>query len=314
MQAFYSQRPRYSYFDGCSSGGRAALHEAQRDPDDYDGIVAGSPTIDNTAENTFLHAWNVRVNSNPDGTSILTSDKIPALAQAVLKACADTSGMIRDPRTCQYHATALVCPGPDSPSCLTPPQARAANQLWRGPVDESGTLLSPGDLPYGSEPAWAGSAASLSTAMPSRLVYVLNGPNLNLLGKREPGIYGHETLADVEAACRRAATELRLELEFRQTNAEAELIGWIHEARDRASGIVINPAAFTHTSVAILDALSACEFPIIEVHISNVHKREPFRQHSYVSLVASGVIAGCGTQGYEFALRRLARLMDEAAG
>jgi 3-dehydroquinate dehydratase II len=150
--------------------------------------------------------------------------------------------------------------------------------------------------------------------MTNRLVYVLNGPNLNLLGKREPTIYGHETLADVEAACRRAATELRLELEFRQTNAEAELIGWIHEARERAGGIVINPAAFTHTSVAILDALSTCEFPIIEVHISNVHKREPFRQHSYVSLVASGVIAGCGTQGYEFALQRLARLMDEAAG
>jgi 3-dehydroquinate dehydratase II len=150
-------------------------------------------------------------------------------------------------------------------------------------------------------------------AMPSRLVYVLNGPNLNLLGKREPAIYGHETLADVEVACRRAATELGLELEFRQTNAEAELIGWIHEAGERAGGIVINPAAFTHTSVAILDALSTCEFPIIEVHISNVHKREPFRQHSYVSLVASGVIAGCGTQGYQFALQRLARLLDGAA-
>jgi 3-dehydroquinate dehydratase II len=147
----------------------------------------------------------------------------------------------------------------------------------------------------------------------SRIVYVLNGPNLNLLGKRQPKIYGYETLADVEAECRRAATELRLEIEFRQSNAEFQLIDWIHEARERASGIVINPAAFTHTSVAILDALNACEFPIIEVHISNVHRREAFRHHSYVSMVASGVIAGFGTQGYSLALQRLACLIDEAA-
>jgi 3-dehydroquinate dehydratase II len=146
----------------------------------------------------------------------------------------------------------------------------------------------------------------------SRIVYVLNGPNLNLLGKRQPKIYGYETLADVEAECRRAATELRLEIEFRQSNAEFQLIDWIHEARERASGIVINPAAFTHTSVAILDALNACEFPIIEVHISNVHRREAFRHHSYVSMAASGVIAGFGTQGYLLALQRLARLIDEA--
>ena len=146
----------------------------------------------------------------------------------------------------------------------------------------------------------------------SRIVYVLNGPNLNLLGKRQPKIYGYETLADVEAECCRAATELRLEIEFRQSNAEFQLIDWIHEARERASGIVINPAAFTHTSVAILDALNACEFPIIEVHISNVHKREPFRHHSYISPIASGVIAGFGTQRYTLALQRLARLIDEA--
>jgi 3-dehydroquinate dehydratase II len=146
----------------------------------------------------------------------------------------------------------------------------------------------------------------------SRIVYVLNGPNLNLLGKRQPHIYGHETLADVEAECRRVAAETRLEIEFRQSNAEFQLIDWIHEARERAGGIVINPAAFTHTSVAILDALNTCEFPIIEVHISNVHKREAFRHHSYVSLVATGVIAGFGTQGYPLALRRLARLIDEA--
>ncbi len=145
----------------------------------------------------------------------------------------------------------------------------------------------------------------------SRLVYVLNGPNLNLLGKREPTIYGRETLADVEAECRRVAVECRLEIEFRQSNAEHQIIDWIHEARERAGGIVINPAAFTHTSVAILDALNTCDFPIIEVHISNVHRREAFRHHSYVSSVASGVIAGFGTQGYPFALRRLARLMDD---
>lgn len=146
----------------------------------------------------------------------------------------------------------------------------------------------------------------------SRIIYVLNGPNLNLLGKRQPAIYGHETLADVEADCRRLASELRLEIVFRQSNAEFQLIDWIHEAREQAGGIVINPAAFTHTSVAILDALHTCEFPIMEVHISNVHKREAFRQHSYVSPVASGVIVGCGTQGYQLALRRLAHLIDQA--
>jgi 3-dehydroquinate dehydratase II len=145
----------------------------------------------------------------------------------------------------------------------------------------------------------------------SRLVYVLNGPNLNLLGKRQPHIYGHETLADVEKDCRAVAKELKLALRFHQSNREYELIDWIHEARETAGGIVINPAAYTHTSVAILDALSACDFPIIEVHISNVHKREAFRQHSYVSSVASGVIAGFGTQGYSLAIRRVARLIDE---
>ena len=146
----------------------------------------------------------------------------------------------------------------------------------------------------------------------SRLVYVLNGPNLNLLGKRQPAIYGHETLADVESECRRVAGEHGLDIRFHQSNREYEIIDWIHEARETAGGIVINPAAFTHTSVAILDALKTCDFPIIEVHISNVHQREAFRHHSYVSLVASGVIAGCGTQGYGLALRRLARLIGEA--
>ena len=143
----------------------------------------------------------------------------------------------------------------------------------------------------------------------SSIVAVLNGPNLNLLGKREPEMYGRETLADVEADCRRVGKELGLAIEFHQSNREYEIIDLIHAARERAAGIVINPAAFTHTSAAILDALNAFEGPIIEVHISNVHKREPFRHHSYVSAVASGVIVGCGTQGYAFALQRIAKLI-----
>ena len=148
----------------------------------------------------------------------------------------------------------------------------------------------------------------------SRLIFVLNGPNLNLLGKRQPQIYGHETLADVEAACRRAAAELKLELRFHQSNREYEIIDWIHEAREIAGGIVINPGAFTHTSVAILDALNTFDAPVMECHISNVHKREAFRHHSYVSLRADGVIAGLGTQGYTLALRRVAHLRDKAKG
>jgi 3-dehydroquinate dehydratase II len=143
------------------------------------------------------------------------------------------------------------------------------------------------------------------------IVVVLNGPNLNLLGRREPEIYGRETLADVEADCRRVGGELGLAIEFHQSNREYEIIEWVHAARERAAGIVINPAAFTHTSVAILDALNAFEGPIIEVHISNVHKREAFRHHSYVSGVASGVIVGCGTQGYAFALHRIAKLIGK---
>ena len=146
----------------------------------------------------------------------------------------------------------------------------------------------------------------------SRLVFLLNGPNLNLLGMRQPHIYGHETLADVERDCTALATELALGLRFHQSNREYEIIDWIHEARDLACGIVINPAAFTHTSVAILDALNTFEPPVIEVHISNVHKRESFRHHSFVSGRADGVIAGFGTQGYQLALRRIATLVDGA--
>lgn len=143
------------------------------------------------------------------------------------------------------------------------------------------------------------------------LVYVLNGPNLNLLGVRQPQIYGSETLADIEKRCSDTADRLDLEIQFFQSNAEHELVDWIQEARRVAAGIVINAAAYTHTSVAILDALNACEFPVIEVHISNVHRREPFRHHSYISQRADAVIVGCGTQGYDFALQRLAALLSQ---
>lgn len=136
----------------------------------------------------------------------------------------------------------------------------------------------------------------------SKTIYVLNGPNLNLLGKRQPEIYGSETLADVEAKVRARAATLGLEIEFFQSNHEGAIIDKIHEAREQAQGIIINPAAYTHTSVAILDALNAFESPVVEVHISNVHKRETFRHHSYVSLRAEAVIAGMGTLGYEVAL------------
>jgi 3-dehydroquinate dehydratase II len=142
------------------------------------------------------------------------------------------------------------------------------------------------------------------------LIYVLNGPNLNLLGKRQPEIYGHDTLAMVETDCRRVAEEFGHSIRFEQSNREYEIIDWIHAARDEAAAIVINPAAFTHTSIAILDALNTFDHPVIEVHISNVHKREAFRHHSYVSQRADGVIAGLGIQGYQLAIRRIVTLLQ----
>ncbi len=145
--------------------------------------------------------------------------------------------------------------------------------------------------------------------MSSKSIMVLNGPNLNLLGQREPDIYGAETLADVETACTELAGELGLKVDFRQSNVEGELVTWIQQARKEAAAIIINPAAYTHTSVAILDALNAFDGPVIEVHISNIHKREAFRHHSFVSRRADGVIAGCGTQGYLLALRQVAHLL-----
>ena len=140
-------------------------------------------------------------------------------------------------------------------------------------------------------------------------VLVLNGPNLNMLGKRQPKIYGRETLADVEKACRAEAARLGLAVEFAQSNHEGVLVDLIQAARDKNSAIVINAGAYTHTSVALLDALNAAELPTVEVHISNIYKRESFRHHSYISPAALGVIAGLGTQGYLVALQALARLL-----
>jgi 3-dehydroquinate dehydratase-2 len=142
-------------------------------------------------------------------------------------------------------------------------------------------------------------------------VLVLNGPNLNLLGTREPTVYGSASLADVEACCRAVATELGLDLEFRQTNHEGELVDWLQEAGRRQAagevvGVVLNPAAYSHTSVALADAISGTGLRLVEVHLSNVHRREPFRQHSYVSPVAAGVIVGLGPTGYQLAVRALA--------
>lgn len=143
--------------------------------------------------------------------------------------------------------------------------------------------------------------------MTSPAVYVLNGPNLNLLGTRQPEIYGRETLADVKQLCIEAGRKTGLEIRFHQSNHEGALLDLIHEARNQAAGIVINPAAYTHTSVAIRDALAACDLPIMEVHISNVHRRETFRHHSFVSGVATGVVAGLGVEGYTAAVRAIAR-------
>lgn len=142
-----------------------------------------------------------------------------------------------------------------------------------------------------------------------RPIYFLNGPNLNLLGQREPDVYGRTTLADVEGACHALGAELGLEITFKQSNHEGQIVDWVQEARGTAAGIVINPAALTHTSVAVLDALNSFDGPVIELHISQVHKREAFRHHSYVSQRADAVMAGFGVHGYELALRHMARLL-----
>jgi len=143
----------------------------------------------------------------------------------------------------------------------------------------------------------------------AKLIYVLNGPNLNLLGTREPAVYGRETLADVKARTVARAEKLGLAVDFRQSNREGELIDWVQEAKGKASGIIINAGGYTHTSVAILDALQAVELPAIEVHLSNIFRREAFRHHSYISGGVKGVICGLGAHGYELAVEALAGLI-----
>jgi 3-dehydroquinate dehydratase-2 len=143
----------------------------------------------------------------------------------------------------------------------------------------------------------------------TQTILVLNGPNLNMLGTREPATYGHETLADIAELCRRTGEAKGLEIEFFQTNHEGELLDRIHSSRGRCAGILINSAAWTHTSVAVRDALAAVELPVIEVHLSNVHKRETFRHHSYVSPIAVGVICGLGSHGYRLGLEHFAHLL-----
>jgi 3-dehydroquinate dehydratase-2 len=140
-------------------------------------------------------------------------------------------------------------------------------------------------------------------------IYVLNGPNLNMLGLREPAIYGRESLADVERRAKERAAAVGLKIEFRQSNDEGELITWIQEARDKAQGIVLNAGAYSHSSIAILDALQAAELPVIEVHLSNIFRREAYRQHSFVSLAANGLICGLGPKGYELALEAMAEML-----
>ncbi|GBQ22204.1 3-dehydroquinate dehydratase [Acetobacter estunensis NRIC 0472] len=141
------------------------------------------------------------------------------------------------------------------------------------------------------------------------LIAVLNGPNLNMLGLRQPEVYGTTTLDDVEQLCAQVAEKLEVGIDFRQTNGEGELISWVQECRGRAQGIIINPAGYSHTSIALLDALLAVDLPVIEVHISNIHRRESFRHHSYVSKGALGVICGLGVQGYALALQAMADII-----
>jgi 3-dehydroquinate dehydratase-2 len=153
----------------------------------------------------------------------------------------------------------------------------------------------------------------MSEAATAGRVLLLNGANLNLLGRREPEIYGATTLADIEAAAHATAARHGLTVDFRQSNSEGDLVDWIHEAMDSFDAVVINPAGFTHTSVVIRDALSALSVPVLEVHMTNVHKREEFRHHSYVSAVATAMIVGAGAHGYTLALQHVAHLLNGAA-
>jgi 3-dehydroquinate dehydratase-2 len=145
------------------------------------------------------------------------------------------------------------------------------------------------------------------------LIAILNGPNMNMLGLRQPQLYGSATLDDVEQLCAEVAEELGLAIDFRQTNGEGELISWVQECRGKAAGIIINPAGFTTTSIALMDALLATDLPVVEIHVTNIHRREEFRQHSYVSKAAVGVICGFGIRGYALALTGMADLLQEQA-
>jgi 3-dehydroquinate dehydratase-2 len=140
-------------------------------------------------------------------------------------------------------------------------------------------------------------------------IYILNGPNLNMLGLREPAIYGTDSLDDVRRKAEARAKSVGLTIDFRQSNIEGELVTWVQEARDKAAGIIINAGAYSHSSIALLDALQAAELPVVEVHLSNIFRREPYRQHSYISLGAKGVICGLGAKGYELALEAMADML-----
>ncbi len=153
-------------------------------------------------------------------------------------------------------------------------------------------------------------SSAVSASRP--LIVVLNGPNMNMLGLRQPELYGAATLDDVEQLCAEVADGLGFAIDFRQSNLEGELVSWVQESRTRAQGIVINPAGYTTTSVALMDALLAVGLPTIEVHITNIHRREEFRHHSYVSKAAVGVIAGLGVRGYALALQAMAGLLEDA--
>ena len=161
------------------------------------------------------------------------------------------------------------------------------------------------------DPATGKAINPMTDKMADKTVYILNGPNLNLLGSREPEIYGHETLADIENSCANTASKLGICVDFRQSNHEGVLIDWVQEGGTKAHGLIINPGAYTHTSIALMDALAAFSLPRIELHLSNVHAREPFRHHSYIGSVVNGVICGFGADGYRLALDAIERLIDK---
>ena len=177
--------------------------------------------------------------------------------------------------------------------CMSSPESGGNEPLTRRRAERIASL-------------WIAAPRVVKDSAMTQRVLVLNGPNLNLLGTREPEVYGHRTLADIEAACIERAHAHGLEIGFRQTNHEGRLVDWVQEAREGWAALVINPGAYTHTSVALYDALVACDIPVVEVHLSNIHRREAFRHHSYVSMAAWGVICGFGAESYLLALDAVA--------